>query len=72
MAMVDTIKGYSKAERENLIHAKQDIELFLQLASMRIEEYPQSLPFKPVHGQQIISWLRYLAGKYGRGEDISW
>ncbi len=54
-----------------LKHAAQDITLFLRLASLRIENRPEAMPFKAEQGQLVIGWLRALADRYGDGEDIS-
>ena len=66
-----TITAYTKDEAVNLRLAVQDIELFLRLASLRIENRPDCVPFKPERGQLVISWLRSLADRYGKGEDIT-
>jgi hypothetical protein len=62
---------FTKDEAVNLRLAVQDINLFLRLAALRIENHPDKLPFKPVNGQHVITWLRALADRYGNGEDIS-
>ena len=67
---VDNVKGYTKAEIEDFHRVGQDIELFLRLANNRIEDRANDLPFKAVHGHQVISWLMALVEPYKNGEPL--
>ena len=66
-----TIDTYTREQRESLIRAKQDIELFLRLASDRIDNRTNVLPFPRMDGNIVISWLRALLTRYAAGEDIT-
>lgn len=67
--MTDTT--YTKDEAVNLRLAVQDIELFLRLATMRLENMPEYAPFKAKDGLAVLSWLRHLSTRYAQGVDIS-
>lgn len=60
----------TKEDRRAMRLVGQDIRLFLRLASQRIAEKPDVLPFKPQNGQVVVGWLQSLAERYANGEDI--
>ena len=62
---------FTKDEAEDLRRAVQDIELFLRLADLRIDNVGARIPLKPVYARLAIGWLRALAVRYGHGEDIT-
>jgi len=51
-------------------HAAQDVNVFLRLADLRIDNGAHT-PFNSKNGHLVIAWLRSLADRWGDGEDIS-
>jgi hypothetical protein len=62
---------WTKEEKENLARAVFDIDLFLRLATIRIENHPEKVPFKTATGHNVVNWLKALAQRYRCGEDIT-
>ena len=53
--------------------SRATIDAFLNRANLRIENAPQSLPFKVVDGMLVLNWLRALTDRkpseYNEGLD---
>lgn len=66
-----TITTYTKEEAADLQRACVDIELFLRLARLRVENNPDVLPLKPQYAMLVLGWLSGLVHRYKQGEDIT-
>jgi len=67
---MSVFKDMSKDEYVEFRRVVQEIELFLRMADVRINTHPEALPFKATSGHLVVSWLRALADRYARGDNI--
>lgn len=70
---VEQDAAMTREEREEMIRVKGEIQMFLRLARVHMEDIAGNtiagdLPFSLKHGENVIGWLMQAAEAYARGE----